>query len=40
MSIKLLKKYIDYCDIKGVKPTFEGLKLWMNAIKHSREGIC
>lgn len=40
MSIKILKNYIDYCEIRDVYPTFEGLKLWMKAIKHSREGIC
>gem|GEM_PF-4007217 len=27
MSIKLLKEYIDYCNDKGINPTFEGLNL-------------
>lgn len=28
MSIKLLRKYFDYCNDKGIDPTFEGLDLW------------
>lgn len=28
MSIKLLKEYINYCNDKGINPTFNGLKIW------------
>lgn len=33
MSIKLLRKYIEYCTNNGIKPTFEGLKLWMESLE-------